>query len=52
MRLIDADELAKVIESMYATGDDSTSHHVDAEGDTLIGKFAVLDAIYDAETIS
>ncbi len=50
MRLIDADALVGVISGMYAAGDDGTSFHVDSEEDTLIGKFAVIDAIGDMPT--
>ena len=51
MRLIDADALTELIHGMYAEGDDPSTYHVDAEGDTLIGKFAVVDAIFNMPTI-
>ena len=51
MRLIDADALTEIIHGMYAEGDDPSTYHVDAEGDTLIGKFAVVDAIFNIPTI-
>ena len=51
MRLIDADALTEIIHGMYAEGDDPSAYHVDAEGDTLIGKFAVVDAIFNMPTI-
>ena len=51
MRLIDADELTEIIHGMYAEGDDPSTYHVDAEGDTLIGKFAVIDTIFNMPTI-
>ena len=51
MRAIDADALTEIIHGMYAEGDDPSTYHVDAEGDTLIGKFAVVDAIFNMPTI-
>ena len=51
MRPIDADVLTEIVQGMYAEGDDSNSYHVDVEGDTLIGKFAVIDTIFNMPTI-
>lgn len=51
MRAIDADTLTEIIHGMYAEGDNPSTYHVDAEGDTLIGKFAVVDAIFNMPTI-
>ena len=51
MRLIDADALTEIIHGMYAEGDDPSTYHVDAGGDTLIGKFAVVDTIFNMPTI-
>lgn len=52
MRAIDADALMEIIHGMYAEGDDPNHFHVDAEGDTLIGKFAVIDAISAMPTVA
>ena len=51
MRAIDADALTEIIHGMYAEGDTPSTYHVDAEGDTLIEKFAVVDAIFNMPTI-
>ena len=50
MGKIDADALKEVIHGMYLDGESSNYHSVDADGDTLIGKFAVVDAICELET--
>lgn len=51
-RLIDADELIEVTECMYLEGDGPISYRVDGNtGDSLIGKFQMVDTILDAPTI-
>ena len=51
-RLIDADKLIKVTETMYLEGDSPLSFRVDGNTeDTLIGKFQMIDTISDAPTI-
>ena len=49
-RFIDAEKLTKEIENTYLDGDSSYSFHATGEGDTLIGKFQVLDIIFDQPT--
>lgn len=51
-RLIDADKLIKVTETMYLEGDSPLSFRVDGNTeDTMIGKFQMIDTISDAPTI-
>ncbi len=49
-RYIDAEPLKSEIENTYLDGDSAINYRADADGDTLIGKFQVLDIIYDQPT--
>ena len=49
-KYIDAELLKSEIENTYLDGDSAMNHLESAEGDTLIGKFQVLDIIYDQPT--
>ena len=49
-RYIDAEPLKSEIENTYIDGDSATNYRASADGDTLIGKFQVLDVIYDQPT--
>ena len=46
-RYIDAELLKSEIENTYIDGDSAIDYHASADGDTLIGKFQVLDIIFD-----
>jgi len=49
-RFIDADKLSKQIEELYLDGDSASNHFCINNEDTLIGKFQVLDLIFDQPT--
>lgn len=49
-RYIDAERLTKDVENTYLDGDSSNYYRATEEGDTLVGKFQMIDLIYDQPT--